>query len=368
MRPSIRQSDSITRSLLYNEQKVQLKQAECILAENFLKESDRLTWKDKLHRFERRQQLNERVTTSQHISLNFDPTDNLSNEKMRAISRTYMKELGFEKQPYLVYRHYDAGHPHCHIVTTHIQANGDPIPQYKIAEIQSEKARKHIEEKFELVTAEKKRLVQKPSRISDPGQKVTYGKRPTTRSISDIVHYVMEKYNYTNLKEFNTILGLYNIKADPGKEGSRIRQHHGLLYRILDDEGRYIGRPIKASFFDFKPTLRHLEEKFSRNQIIRQEQDLRMHIETYVVWGLMGHNPTLRKLDASLTQEGIHMELDKDKAGNIVDVTYVDFHNFCSINGSSLKLTCQKESIQQLSLNREIEDFHEQRHRLRLSL
>jgi len=141
MRPRIEPSESIVKSLMYNEQKVTIHQAECIFAGNFLKDIDQLTWDDKVLRFERRQQLNERVTTSQHISLNFDPADKLSNEKMQAIARTYMKELGFERQPYLVYRHYDAGHPHCHIVTTHIQANGDPIPQYKIGENQSEKAR-----------------------------------------------------------------------------------------------------------------------------------------------------------------------------------------------------------------------------------
>ena len=44
----------------------------------------------------------------------------LNKEKLCAIAETYMKAIGFEKQPYLVYRHYDAGHPHIHIVSTNI--------------------------------------------------------------------------------------------------------------------------------------------------------------------------------------------------------------------------------------------------------
>jgi len=371
MRPSIKPSSSIVKSLTYNEQKVSLHQAECIFAGNFLKDADQLTWEDKVLRFQRRQELNERVTTSQHISLNFDPADKLSDAQMQAIARTYMKELGFERQPYLVYRHYDAGHPHCHIVTTHIQANGDPIPQYKLGENQSEKARILIEEKFDLVTAEKKRLTQQLSRIPDRIQKIHYGQRPTTRSLSEVVHFIMENYNYTNLKEFNAVLRLYNVEADPGKENSHMRQHHGLLYRVLDDQGRSIGRPLKASFFDFKPTLQHLEEKFKLNQTLRQQQHLHQHVEVCVTWELLSKNMSLPKLNTALIRNNIHMELNKDKAGNITEVTFVDFQHKCAVEADALKESCQKETIQKLSQRQDIQTerlSHRHRHRLHLGL
>ncbi len=115
MRPDINPSQSIKRSLWYNEQKVMQKQAVCILAENFLKDADRLTYEDKMQRFKRRLELNEDVSTSYHISLNFDPSDKLSTRSLQEIARIYMKELGFERQPYLVYQHNDSGHPHLHV-------------------------------------------------------------------------------------------------------------------------------------------------------------------------------------------------------------------------------------------------------------
>ena len=135
----------IAKTLQYNEEKLTQGTAECILAANFLKDVSRLTPQDKLHCFQRRMALNERVTTNQHITLNFDPLDKLSNEQMQQIAKRYMKEIGFERQPYLVYRHYDAGHPHCHIVTTHVRPDGSPIEQYNIGRNQSEKARLSIE-------------------------------------------------------------------------------------------------------------------------------------------------------------------------------------------------------------------------------
>jgi hypothetical protein len=34
-----------------------------------------------------------------------------------------MERIGFGRQPYLVYRHFDADHPHIHIVTNTIRAD-----------------------------------------------------------------------------------------------------------------------------------------------------------------------------------------------------------------------------------------------------
>ena len=46
-----------------------------------------------------------------HISLNFDPADNLNAEKLIEMADVDMKEIAFTEQPYLVYQHKDAGHP-----------------------------------------------------------------------------------------------------------------------------------------------------------------------------------------------------------------------------------------------------------------
>src|SRR5271169_5167501 len=108
MRPKIMPCHNIARSLTYNEQKVTLEKAELLTAANFLKEGSRLTLADKLHRFEQRMELNDRVSTNLHITLNFDPQDKLSNDQMKKIAGLYMKEIGFAHQPYLVYRHNDA--------------------------------------------------------------------------------------------------------------------------------------------------------------------------------------------------------------------------------------------------------------------
>ncbi len=151
----IKRTQSLSRSLNYNEKKVQLGVAECVHAVNYPKDLEGLNFYDKLHRLEHQAALNERVkANSVHISLNFHESDQLDKEKLCAIAETYMQGIGFEKQPYLVYQHYDAGHPHIHIVSTNIQKDGSKIEMNNIGRNQSEKARKAIELQFGLIQAE----------------------------------------------------------------------------------------------------------------------------------------------------------------------------------------------------------------------
>src|SRR5258705_13763469 len=114
---------SIKRALNYNEKKVQSGHAICIYAGNFLKSLDKLNFYNKLQRFQDLISLNDRAQKSNtlHISLNFHPSEHLDARVLTAIANEYMERIGFGKQPYLVYEHKDAGHPHIHIVTTNIE-------------------------------------------------------------------------------------------------------------------------------------------------------------------------------------------------------------------------------------------------------
>jgi hypothetical protein len=347
MRPKITPCRNIAKSLLYNELKVTQGIADCLAAANFLKPLPRLSFEDKLRRFERRMDLNERVCTNQHITLNFDPSDSLSNDQMKKIAMQYMKEIGFERQPYLVYRHRDAGHPHCHIVTTHVQKDGDPMELYNIGRNQSEKARQHIEAEFRLVTAEMKKKRREQQQKVDGVQRLKYGEKTLARSMSDILEHVTENYKYTSLKDLNTVLRLYNVEAYRGKEGSQLYQNRGLLYRALDEHGKYIGVPLKASFFDCKPTLNHLEHKFVLNQSAKLKQQ--QIVATNIQWELRQYPDNLENFTAKLRGDRIHMVLTRDKTGNCKEVAYIKDN--CIFNGDELGIHCNRDAIQNL-LNR----------------
>jgi hypothetical protein len=166
--------------LNYNEQKLNQKLADCILAVNYPKDTENLNFYQKLNRLTHQAALNPNVKrNSLHISLNFHPSEKLKAESLKEIAESYMTKIGFDDQPYLVYAHYDAGHPHLHIVTTNIQNNGKRIELHNIGKNQSEKARKEIERKFKLVRADDHKLRQAYLIKPVQAQKVIYGKSET---------------------------------------------------------------------------------------------------------------------------------------------------------------------------------------------
>jgi hypothetical protein len=124
---------SIRGAINYNEGKVEQGKAIFMTAENYLKDSASLTALDKFFTLKHRTQLNERVKTNcLHISLNFETNEKIPAEKTQEIAKDYMQRIGFSAQPYLVYKHEDAAHPHLHIVTTNIEADGNRISLHNL--------------------------------------------------------------------------------------------------------------------------------------------------------------------------------------------------------------------------------------------
>ncbi|MCH5684072.1 relaxase/mobilization nuclease domain-containing protein [Niabella sp. W65] len=256
-----------------------------------------------------------------------------------------MQKLGFGEQPYLVYQHHDAGHPHIHIVTTNIQPNGNRIDLHHLGIRKSEPARKEIEKMFGLVVADEHARREAFRLKSVDIKKVQYGRTETKRAITNVLDAVLDKYKYTSLPELNAVLKQYNITADRGSEESRIFQGGGLVYRILDENGKPIGVPIKASDFYSKPTLKFLEEKYSSNDAKRQP--FKARVKTEIDRLFVGKTPTLDELVVQLQKKGIHVALRRSDTGLIYGITYVDHQTKCVFNGSALGKQYSAKAIQE---------------------
>jgi len=325
----------MSRALNYNEKKMQQGKAECIHAGNYLKDADQMTFYQKMERFEKLIELNKRATTNTiHISLNFDPSEKLDKEKLIAIANAYMEKIGFGKQPYLVYVHYDAGHPHIHILSTSIQADGKRISMHNIGRNQSEPARKEIEKKYGLVIAEGRELKKSMSVNPVNVQKAVYGKSETKRSIINVLDAVIDKYKYTSLAELNAILKQYNVVADMGKEGSRIYKNKGLTFRMLDENGNKVGVPIKASSIYSQPTLKNLEKKFEENKL-RRQPDMKQ-LKNSIDWVMRKPPRSIDEFVKALEKEKIAVVLRRSENGKIYGMTYIDYRTKSVFNGSDI--------------------------------
>src|SRR4051812_42603238 len=119
---------SIRRAFHYNENKVNDEVATCIMAGNYPMDLEQMQEGHRINMLLKTAALRPSVEhNSVHISLNFSPDERLDDGFLKKITQEYMDAIGFGNQPFLVYRHFDAGHPHVHIVTTKIRPDGEAI-------------------------------------------------------------------------------------------------------------------------------------------------------------------------------------------------------------------------------------------------
>ena len=326
---------SIEAVLNYNEKKVQKGAAECLCAANYLGEAMNMKFHQKLNGFEMMNNLNGRATTKTiHISLNFDPSEKLSNDKLIEVANVYMEKIGFGQQPFLVYKHEDAGHPHIHIVSTTIKEDGSRINTHNIGRNQSEKARKEIEQQYGLIKAERQQQLMKPGIKPVDIEKAIYGKSETKRSIFNVVGAVFSEYKFTSLPEFNAALKQFNVVADRGKEEGRIYKNRGLVFRILDSDGNKVGVPIKASSIGCKPILDNLEKKFAANEVTKEP--LKQRTKNTIDECLQLSSGSMKNLVTALQQKHIYTVLRQNAEGRLYGITFVDNQNKVVFNGSDL--------------------------------
>lgn len=332
----IKTGNSLRRSFYYNENKINEGVAECIMAGNYPADAENLTENQRMNMLLKLASLNENVTrNSVHISLNFDPSEQLSRAQLCEIAQSYIEKIGFGQQPFLVYQHHDAAHPHLHLVSVKVRPDGTRIDMQNIGRNLSEKARKEIEFAHGLVHAEDSRRRKvyelKPVNV----QKVQYGKIQTKRAIANVLDAVLPSYKYASLPELNAVLRQYNVAADRGSEESRTYRKNGLTYRILDEHGNKVGVPIKASDFYNKATLKYLQQRFELNETSRQPHKAR--VKNAIDFALLKRSEnSLPGLILALEKEGIKTVLRQNDTGLIYGITYVDFRTKSVFNGSDL--------------------------------
>ena len=116
-----------------------------------------------------------------HTSINFPPSENLSSEKMNLIGKEYLEMNGFTQHQYIMFRHFDAEHPHLHILVNRIGYDGSVVSDSNDY-ARSERVIRELEKKYGLQDvisskqAKERSLtpgeIQMMKRIDDPSQKV----------------------------------------------------------------------------------------------------------------------------------------------------------------------------------------------------
>lgn len=82
--------------------------------------------------------------------LNYSPTENLPDEQMRIIARDYLEAMGFDQHQFAIFRHFDADHPHLHILVNRIGYDGTVVTDSKDYQ-RSEQVLRKLEKQYGLI-------------------------------------------------------------------------------------------------------------------------------------------------------------------------------------------------------------------------
>ena len=125
--------------------------------------------KDMVQDFKDQTMLNPRLkNTVGHISLSFSPKDapRMTDALMTQIAKEYMQKMGITDTQYLLVRHLDQPHPHCHLVYNRVGNNGQTISDRNI-KIRNAKVCRELTEKYGLYLAPGKDDVRR-ERLREP--------------------------------------------------------------------------------------------------------------------------------------------------------------------------------------------------------
>lgn len=125
--------------------------------------------KDMVQDFKDQTMLNPRLkNTVGHISLSFSPKDTprMTDALMTRIAKEYMQKMGITDTQYLLVRHLDQPHPHCHLVYNRVGNNGQTISDKNI-KIRNAKVCRELTEKYGLYLASGKDDVRR-ERLREP--------------------------------------------------------------------------------------------------------------------------------------------------------------------------------------------------------
>jgi hypothetical protein len=166
-----------------------------------------------------------------HIALAYSKDDAaiLTDELMLELAKEYMKAMRIENTQYIIVRHHDREHPHCHIVFNRVDNNGKTISD-KNDHFRNEKVTKALKEKYGLTFGVGKEKVNR-HRLKEPDKtkhaiyKAVKSALKSSRNWDQFKHTLNKenidlKFKYKG--QTNEIQGISFTKGDYSFKGSEI--------------------------------------------------------------------------------------------------------------------------------------------------
>mgnify|MGYP001744013849 CR=1 FL=1 len=326
----ISSTENLGGVLGYNFKKVEKGEASILLAAELYQDREgRYTMEDVLA--DMQAVIPEKCRTKKmvfHCSLNPHPDEKLSDETLTQIAKEYMEELGYGKQPYIVFKHNDIAREHIHIVSLRVDSRGRKIND-KFEKRRSKKITDTLERKYNLIPSSK---VSNKEEVETP--KVDISKENIKEQVASALRMVLKHYRFCSLGEFNAILSKYNLAVEEVKMEFRGKKYDGLVYVPTDDKGDKASTPIHASDIG-----RGVGYTAILNRIQKSKQTVKPLIPTIrnkVLQTMRTSPKTEEELRQRLEEQSLRVFIRKNESGRIYGITFIDDKEGVALNGSRL--------------------------------
>ena len=244
----IHQASSTANAFFYNERKAKEGKATFYHSRNTPSANPFIYSAQHRHQiFKRIEDSNTRVK-NKGLHISFNPTMNdmirMGEKGIRTELDNLMKQLGYEKQPYLVYRHADIDRVHFHIVSTRIDKQTGKKIKDNFEKEKVQKVIKEMEQTYQLKNDEPKEKID---------LKFTAHSKNLKQNLENLFSELNRMDFITSKQMYNDALKLFHIE---------IRQiQKGNLVFVTDGNGNPVRHPIKMSDFQERPRFYLAKEK-----------------------------------------------------------------------------------------------------------
>lgn len=328
----IGKGSNLIGALSYNQLKVEKGQASILLLHNLPDTFNGSSPVSSLYKyFEPYLLLNNKTEkVVRHISLNPNPADKLNDDMLSMIAEEFLTSMGYELQPYVVYKHNDIDREHIHIVTVCTDLQGKKIDD-KYDYLRSMKACRDLEKKFKLTTVQKT----PPDAKQVQFKPVDYRKHDLKSQISSVIRYLPKHYHYDSLSGYNALLSLFNIRAEKVETSHNGQPRVGMVYFALNEVGEKASNPFKSSLFGKNASYPSLELQFQKSKEELQNRKIKSNLKKEIEIAF-NMSTSFEELKKTLIEEGINVVFFKNKEDRIYGVTFIDHNSKGVYKGSHL--------------------------------
>lgn len=197
-----------------------------------------------------------------HVSLNLPYRDTLSDKEFAKLGHDYLREMGFDDNQYIIYRHHDQKHHHIHIIANRVRYSGKVVSDAKDL-FRSKKILRKLEVDYGLTQLDGT-IVKKESPISQ--QEIEKALRTGNAPIRYIL---LEKVKHAVHKSENTqsfieklharnVRPRFNISKTTGRVSGISFEYDGVIYK-----GSTLGRG-----YSWNAIIKHIDYEQDRDRAI----------------------------------------------------------------------------------------------------